>query len=162
MPTRETVMTALLARVSAAAGFATIQRHITFDPVQGPTAQVATPDAQPALYMLEAGESADWPGRGLPRRTWRVQLWVWARLPGGSTLGVPDGTTPGATVLNNLVEAIEASLAPSALAGDDPMVCTLGGLVQHCWIEGELAKVPGDINPDGQCFAAIPIAMLIP
>lgn len=39
-------------------------------------------------------------------------------------------------------------------------VCTLGGLVSHAWIEGELVKVPGEL--DGIGLAIVPVKVLIP
>ena len=36
------------------------------------------------------------------------------------------------------------------------------GLVQRCFIDGNTAKVSGDMNPDGQCFAAVPVSILVP
>jgi hypothetical protein len=159
MPTREAVMTALLAKAATAAAFQTVSRRVELVP-GAPTPTVATPPAQPALYLYEGDEIIQQsPRRGLATRTFDVALFVWCRIPLGETLGVPDGTTPGATVINTLIEAIEAALAP-----DNPGTgcLTLGGLVEWCRIEGRILKVPGDINPDGQCFAEIPIKILVP
>jgi hypothetical protein len=159
MPTREAVMNALLAVAATAANFQTVSRKIVLVP-GAPTPQVALPPAQPALYLFEDNETTTVPARGAPsKRIWRVQLWVWCKIPLGFTPGVPDDVTPGASVINPLIDAIEAALKP-----DNPVVnvLTLGGLVQHCWIEGETVKVSGDINPDGQCVAMIPVSILVP
>ena len=45
------------------------------------------------------------------------------------------------TILNALVDAGEAAIAPNPLGKQ-----TLGGLVSHCWIEGNIMKNPGDID----------------
>jgi hypothetical protein len=160
VPTREAVMTALLALAATAAEFQTVSRRIVLVP-GAPTPQVAAPPAQPALYLFEDNETTrTHPARGAPPiRTWRVQLWVWCKIPLGATPGVPDGVTPGASIINPMIDAIEAALAP-----DTPIsnTLTLGGLVQHCWIEGETVKVSGDSNPDGQCVAMIPVSILVP
>ena len=86
-------------------------------------------------------------------------LWIYCKSPGGGTPGVSDGVTPGATAINNLIESVEASLS---IDNRTVMECTLGGLVQYCRIEGQTIKVSGDMNPDGQCFAAIPVKILVP
>ncbi len=157
--TREAVMTALLASVAQAAGFATVSRHIVMVP-DAPTPTVAVPPAQPALYLVESHETTIRHGLGVPPvRTWYVELWVWCKCPTGSTLGVPDDVTPGATVINSLIDAIEATLAPDNIGTNE---CTLGGLVYMVHIEGTTVKVSGDANPDGQCFAAIPLSIIVP
>lgn len=160
MPTREAVMTALLAKVATAAPFHTVSRFIELIP-GAPTPQVATPPAQPAIYLLEDHEMTENKGRGTPGvRTWYVILWVYCQSARSSTTpGISDGVTPGATAINTLIEAIEATLAPDN-AGRQEL--TLGGLVQYCRIEGQTVKVSGDLNPDGQCFAAIPLKILVP
>jgi hypothetical protein len=167
MPSREAVMTALFNAIVAAVAtspsgpFLTASRYIKFDPAQGPTPQVATPDAQPALYIIEDDETTEHPEKSpqLTRRTWRAMLLIWAKPPLGLTPGVPDGVTSGATVINNLIDAVETAFLP-----DDRMrgCFTLGGLVQRCFIDGHTAKVSGDMNPDGQCFAAVPVSILVP
>jgi hypothetical protein len=158
MPTREAVMTALLARAATATSFATISRQVVMIP-GAPTPQIAIPPAQPALYLLESHEETKREGRGRPAvRSWFVELWLWCKIPIGETLGVP-GATPGATAINTLIEAIEAALVPDNAELNE---FTLDGLVQFCRIEGHTVKVPGDINPDGQCFAAIPLRILVP
>jgi hypothetical protein len=157
--TREQVMTALLALAGGAAGFKTVSRHIELVP-GAPTPQVAVPIAQPALYLVETHEQTLRQGTGEPPiRTWYVELWIWCKNPAGMTLGVPDDATPGASVINPLIETIEAALAPDNLARNE---CTLGGLVYFARIEGITAKVSGDTNPEGQCFAAIPLTIMVP
>ena len=160
MPTRESILNALAAKLAAVAAFQTVSRKLDFDPAQGPTGQPGVPAAQPALYLLEDYETASHAGHGpSTKRTLFVRLLVWAKIPAGSTPGVQDGVTFGASLINNLIEAIEAVFAPDNAALG---VCTLSGLVQRAWIEGAIVKVTGDLNPDGQCFAAIPVSILIP
>ena len=159
MPTRETVMNALLAQVATATSFKTVSRYITLIP-GAPTPQPATPPLQPAIYLLEDHEETARTGRGSPPvRTWFVVLWVYCKSPTGNTPGISDGVTPGLSSINPLIDAIEATLAPDNMATNE---FTLGGLVQYCRIEGQTAKATGDLNPDGQCFAAIPIKILVP
>lgn len=161
MPTREAVMTALLAKLATInPPFASISRRIVLDPDKGPTASVATPVEQPALCMIEDDETTTHTGHMAPaKRTWRVVLFVWCKIPEGSTPGVPDGVTPGASVINALIESIEGALAPDNIVQG---TYTIGGLVNRCWIDGSTQKVSGDLNPSGQCFAAIPLSILVP
>lgn len=158
MATREDIMTALLAKVQTVANFQTVSRRIVLEP-GAPMMTVAAPPAQPALYLFEDDEDYNQKQRGLTTRTLNVLLWIWAKIPDGHTPGVPDGTTPGATILNNLLDALETAFKPDSRSTNS---FTLSGLVQHCWIEGRIAKVPGDINPDGQCLLIVPVKLLAP
>ncbi len=64
---------------------------------------------------------------------------------------IPDNVT------NDIVDAAQLAI----LVGADPEGRqTLGGLVYDCWIEGQVLKVPGDI--DGQGLVTIPIKILVP
>lgn len=58
---------------------------------------------------------------------------------------VPD------TQLNTAIEMIEA-----AIAGDFPgQPQTLGGLVNHTWIEGKITRVPGYVDGHGMLYFTI-------
>jgi len=105
--------------------------------------------SQPALFQAEHGESYGEPAKGLPpKRVLDVELYLYARADGGQL---------GGAILNRLIEAIEAALAPDDLSGN---VTTLGGLVTYCRIEGRVLKEPGDL--DDQALAMVPIKILIP
>lgn len=157
--TREAVMNALLAKVATVAQFAHVSRHIDLVP-GAPTPTVATPPAQPALYLFEDHESTANRGRGIPPvRHWYVELWVWAKNPTGATPGVPDGITPGMSIINPLIEAIEGAFSRDNFITNE---FTLGGLVQYCQIAGTTVKISGDANPEGQCLAMIPVKIMVP
>src|SRR5271156_2344593 len=112
MPTREQVMTALLALFSGNGSFQTIARRQVPVP-NSPTPTVAVPTAQPAIFLIQTHESTRRSARGAPPiRTWYVQLQVWCKIPVSNTFGVPDNTTPGDTVMNALMETIEGILTP--------------------------------------------------
>ena len=124
------------------------------------------PALQPAIWLMEGDETrARAPGSraNAPIKTLSAEIWIWARLPdasGGNGPYAPDQVTPGASVLNPLLDAIDALLeTPDDRAN---MTNTLGGIVQHCWAEGRGVKVPGDFDPTGQCFASVPIKILWP
>jgi hypothetical protein len=60
------------------------------------------------------------------------------------------------TLLNNLLQAVDAALVPDNVSTGK---FTLGGLVTHCWLEGDSSLDPGIFGP--QCAAILPIKMLV-
>ena len=136
--TREPIYAALLAKLSAAAGFATASRRFKM------WTEVSPPD-MPALFLLQKDEiAATVPG--LPT-VWTIQCEavLYADLDG-------DPYAAASSVINPLLDAIEAALAPSPATGNKQ---TLGGLVQHCVIAGAIVideAINGDVS-----IARIPI-----
>jgi hypothetical protein len=61
------------------------------------------------------------------------------------------------TTLNNLLKCIDAALVPDDLVKGK---FTIGGLVEHCWIEGDSDLDPGIFGP--QAAAILPIHILVP
>jgi len=57
---------------------------------------------------------------------------------------------------NAILDGVEAVFVPDSVSGD----VTLGGLVAHAWIEGEVFKAAGDLND--QAMIVVPIKLLIP
>ncbi|HUB94285.1 MAG TPA: hypothetical protein VL993_00120 [Stellaceae bacterium] len=141
--TREPIYAALFALLSDAAAFATASRRLRH------WAEVA-PAEQPALFQVQKRETAK-EAEGSPT-VWRaeVDLYLYCQAP--------DDETPPATILNPLVDAIEAALLP---AGADLATGTqsLGGLVKHCWIAGAIETDEGALG--GQAVAIIPIEILV-
>ena len=112
--------------------------------------------AQPALYVVAVAER--WPGRatGIPAAVViEAEIWIYSDA-GKNPDVVPD------TVLNALIGAVETALAPTPVFTGIAVqnAQTLGGLVEHCWIEGDLEKAPGDL--EGQALAVIPVLLLVP
>jgi hypothetical protein len=62
----------------------------------------------------------------------------------------------GETVINNLLKAIDTALQPDDLRTGK---FTIGGLVTHCWIEGNTDLDPGIFG--NQCVALLPLNILI-
>jgi hypothetical protein len=139
---RETIYAALFARVAAAADFVTVARRMR------PWSNL-TPAEQPALYMRQKTETAAVPALGAPMM-WRlvVELYVYAHAS--------DPHVAPATVLNPLIDAVEAALAPSAVTG----VQDLGQpeMVQHAYIAGKVETNEG-VRRD-QAVATIPVEIL--
>src|SRR5689334_4528663 len=103
MIAREPIYAALFARVAAAAPFVTVARRLRH------WSDVA-PAEQPALFMRQKTETAAGPERGTPT-VWAmaVELYIYVHAD--------DPYVAPATVLNPLVDAVEAALAPIAATG---------------------------------------------
>jgi hypothetical protein len=136
--TREPIYAALFALLSGAADFVTASRRLRHWSDVGPA-------EQPALFVVQKSETAE-AKAGLPPK-WRalVDVYVYAHAP--------DETTAPATVLNPLLDAVEAALAPSGA------VQTLGGLVSHVFITGKIETDEGVLG--GQAVAIVPIEILV-
>ncbi len=105
----------------------------------------------PALFIQSTG--THYPPRDMrglpPKRAITAELWVY------TDVGKDPNTNPEAA-LNDIIDAIEVALAPHAVTN----VQTLGGLVSHAWIEGEIEQFPGVL--DGIAKAIIPVKILVP
>jgi hypothetical protein len=66
----------------------------------------------------------------------------------------------GAEVMHPLLDEIERVVT----APDDFLANanTLGGMVERCWIEGEVVKATGDTDPKGIGAAVVPIKVMVP
>ena len=139
---REQIIAALFELASTAATFNTSGRRLQL------WSKVAS---FPALFVQSTG--THYPPRDVrglpPKRTISAELWVY------TDVGKDPNANPEAA-LNDIVDAIEMALAPNVLTG----VQTLGGLVSHCWIEGEVEQFPGVL--DGIAKAIIPVKILVP
>jgi hypothetical protein len=143
---RETIYTALLAKLASTGQFVTVGRK----PI--PPSEL-TAEMQPALFMEEVRETANPRPRGLPLKwTLEVDLGIYHYCESQPVTAGQDDATP-ATALNQLIAAVECALAPDANG-----VQTLGGLVDHCWIEGEVIKAPAYLQAQGA--AVVPVKIL--
>lgn len=138
--TREPVYAALFSLLSNIAPFVTTSRKLMhWDDV--------SIGAQPALFMAQRGETAQIT-RGQPTR-WllEVDIYIYVKTA---------GATAPAQLINPLLDAITAALAPSV---SPDYTQTLGGLAHHCWIEGRIETDEGTLGD--QAVAIIPIRILI-
>lgn len=135
---RESIYAALFAKLAGSASYTTASRRLRhWNDV--PTEQ------QPALFMAQRNEVAK-TVRGLPTEwTLTVDVYVYARTDGG--------LDPG-PIINPLVDAIEAALAPTI-----EQVQTLGGLVHWCRIEGAIETDEGTLGD--QLVAIIPVSIYV-
>ena len=145
---RESIAAALYSLVNAAASkvlsLKTSSRKIrSFDQVDG--------SQMPALFQTQLPETQERDTIGQPaKRTLHFEFWIY------TSDAQADGVIPSQQ-LNNLVDAIEAALAPSPLTGAQ----TLGGLVLSTRIEGGIEYYE-NATSDGKSIAAIPVAVLMP
>jgi len=139
---RESIYAALFTVVSGAYAFTTKTRRIK---------EYADVDqaTQPALLQVELGEK--WNARvgAPPVVTLSARLFLYCESN--------DPTSPVATQMNAALDAVTAALAPP-LAPHGPFRQTLGGLVQHAGIAGEITIAEG---LSGQSEAVIPLEILV-
>jgi hypothetical protein len=150
---RETIYQALFQLARGSFGYKYARRRL-------PKSLAGVDQARrPALFQVEPSEHyvQDFGGRP-PQVTLQPTLLI---LTWAQGLDSDDGPEP-ITILNPMLDALEAALRPNATSG----VQTLGldsvgnPLVSHCWIEGEVVKRAGDL--DGNGFAVVPIRILVP
>jgi len=144
-PTREQVFQAVFNLVDGLPGFVQTTRRYT-----RPSAVEAI--NCPCLMTWEQPEKTEGSEHGLRKRWWEVWLII--------VYYNNDPYTPGATILNPLIDVVEAAFAP-----DNPVhqTQTLGGLVQAVYIDGPTVKAVSDVDIDhGQGGAVIPVRILVP
>lgn len=135
---REPIAVALFAKLSAVTNFVTVSRVLK--------SWGNVPQAEQPAFFLTEGEqmAAQKPGLG-PVWNWKFDAHVYIHT------GDQPGVAPG-TLINPVIDAIEAALKPDNVMTNKQ---TLGGLVQHCWIEGQIDTDQGVLG--GQGVAIIPI-----
>jgi hypothetical protein len=137
---REQIYSALFTLVGGAADFVTTTRRIKeYSDVDQST--------QPALLQVELGEKWDAPPGMPPLVTLNARLFIYCETG--------DPTAVVSTQLNGLLDAVSAALAPAPDAEERQ---TLGGLVFHCRIAGEVMIAEG---LSGQSEAVLPIEILV-
>lgn len=139
---REELFDALLEKLKATADYRTVSRRLKHW-------SDVSPADQPALYLIEKRDNyARTPGLN-PIYRFELDAVIYAHTGDG------NDDEPAGRVLNPLLDAIDELLRP-----DDVMKnkCTLGGLVQHAWIEGAIEKDEGVLGPQG--VALVPLVIL--
>lgn len=145
MVARETVITALFARLAASGSFVTTGRRNT-------NPESLNPEMTPALFLVEDQDKWDRSSgyNNFAKRELRLFAIIY------NDVGTNAGAVPN-TVINNALDAIETALLP-----DDPNngTLTLGGLVQSVTIDGTSQRSSGDTT--GKALAVVPIRILFP
>lgn len=145
MTGREAIFAALFAKLIGSAGFVTTGRTLK---------HVADVDAvsQPALFMLQGHQLAEENERGMTATPTKWKLRADAFIYAHSQN--PGANGNAATLLNTLLDAIEVALTPEPATGKQ----TLGGLVSHCSIAGDVITDEGLLGD--QTVAIVPIEIV--
>lgn len=107
----------------------------------------------PAMFIMSPTEQYSRElGEGVPSRV-VIEATIFIYLAGGKDI---SASAVPMNALNDIMDKVDDVLKPNPLTAKQ----TLGGIVSHCWIEGEVIKEPGDL--DGEGIIAIPIKMLVP
>jgi hypothetical protein len=142
--TREEVMSALFARLQSIPGINTTSRRMTLP-------GMVAPGDMARLMLWEQPERAANITSLPDKRTW--EAWVVIVFTND------DAAVPGATIINPMIDAIEAALAVDDFNRN---VCSLGGLVHYARIEGTVVKETGDTDTTGLGGAVVPIKIMPP
>jgi hypothetical protein len=141
----EAIYQALFDRLSTHVdGVVTISRRLRhFNNVQ--------PIERPALFITQ-GNQQEGPVKGLNAKIeLAAELYLY--------IHEADKNKPPASQLNVFIDCIRAAIKP-----DYPEMCeyqTLGGLVEHCWIDGTIEVYEAVENMlDDQAIAIIPVRIL--
>ena len=107
---------------------------------------------RPACFLHEGGAETYAEAAGAaPKCSLTLRLFVYA--------DAHDPGTPGATMLNVIMDALDVALAPT---GADAALgrLTLAGTAWRCGIEGKVLKDPGDL--DGDALLVVPLTVVLP
>ena len=144
--TREQAASALLAQLRTVADFKLVARRL-LEPTQ------VTAALSPALFLAEAGEAyVNMSPQSPPRRTLHYVCEI-VNNAGGDDLAVIP-----ATVVNNALDKLDTLM--SSLGSPLTGRVTLGGLVYHVRIEGDVIKAPGETT--GLAVAFVPFEIVLP
>jgi hypothetical protein len=142
MINREPIYAALFGLIETTADFTVVDRRLRH------WSDVA-PAEQPALFMAQKTELASVKTLGAPTVwTLAVDLYVYVHSS--------DPYLAPATVLNPLLDAVEAALAPSATTGLQDL--GLPASVQHAYINGKIETDEGVLGD--QAVAIVPVEIL--
>ena len=139
---RESVFVALFGLLSQLKNspFLTVSRR--WEPYQN-----FAPEQQPALFVMQDNQRGEQKAYGLQKWTLKASLWIYCYQ------GAEDDFV-ASTTLNNLLDLVEAAIQPAP--GFERQM--LGGIVQNCFIDGEIDVVEGVLGQ--QSVARIPITII--
>lgn len=140
---REAIYAALFSQLASVRGIVIAERRLRhWDAV--PSVE------QPYLCVTQGAQTViqGMPAKGVPAKWYlNADIYIYAQTTGEQMPG---------TVINPILDAIEDALAPEF---PDINKCqTLGGLVEHCWIEGTIETDEGTLGD--QAVAIVPVRML--
>ena len=142
MIAREPIYAALFELIESAAAFITAERRLRH------WSDVA-PAEQPALFQSQKSETASVKVLGSPT-VWTLGVELYLYVHSSDPYQAP------AMILNPLVDAVEAALAPAAITGVQDL--GLPAMVQHAYIAGKIETDEGALGD--QAIAIIPVEIL--
>ncbi|MGH7044935.1 MAG: hypothetical protein ACREE2_00925 [Stellaceae bacterium] len=142
MIVREMIYSALWTLAATVGGFASANRRLRHWTDVGPA-------EQPALFMSEKGSVAQIKALGAPT-VWTLYADFYVYVHSDDPYGAP------ALLLNPLLDALEAALAPSPTTGVQNL--GLPQMVQHAYIAGKIETDEGVLGD--QAIAIIPVEIL--
>lgn len=139
---RETIMAALWALAAGSAGYASASRRLRHW-------SDVSPAEQPALFMSEKGGTGQSKAHATPIVwTLRADFYLYAHAS--------DPYTAPASILNPLIDALEAALAPSPVTGVQNL--GLPAMVRHVYLVGKVEVDEGVLGD--QAVACVPVEIL--
>lgn len=145
--TRKAIANALLDQLKKIDGIAVFTRRFrTFDRVS---------NSAEMPYLILCTPKENYPQRAISalpaKRTFQSEIIVWFNAGQNQDADYyPDD------FINDFLDSLDEVLAP--IPPRDTQ--TLGGLVDHCYIKGDITRVPGDL--DGVGMIHIPIEIVAP
>jgi len=141
---REQIYSVLFTTLQSALGakFATISRRWRVP-------EQVSPESRPALFQVQTGERAKTNANGEPI------IWIATVDLVIYTQGSGDEQTVPSQELNDLLDAVEAALAPPPNSDGKQ---TLGGKVSHCRLQGS-ARIVENVN-GAAAMAVVPVEIL--
>lgn len=117
-----------------------------------------TPEMQPALFVTQTRVTSIPTPAGTPvKKVLNGFLILYLQVPAPMDEIPGQETQLGATELNARLRAIDDAHQPDSMSTGK---LTLGGLVTHCWIEGDADVDEGIVS--SQAAAILPMKMLVP
>jgi hypothetical protein len=142
MIAREPIYRALWSLAAGSGSFATAQRRLRHW-------SDVSPAEQPALFMSEKGGVAKTKALGAPV-VWTLFADLYVYVHSSDPYRAP------ASILNPLIDAIEAALAPPAATGIQDLGLPM--MVQHAYIAGKIETDEGTLGD--QAIAVVPVEIL--
>ena len=140
---RESIYGALFARLSAIEGLATCSRRLRhFSDVP--------PSEQPALFVAQASQQLQQVTGQPTVAVLEAKVWVYTNDP--------NPELPPAAAINDILDQIDQALAPSAGPSHKQ---TLGGLCEHCWVDGTIETDEGTLGDQSVAILTIKILTTI-
>jgi hypothetical protein len=106
---------------------------------------------QPSLFVRQIRESSSQQVLALEKKLFRAQIWIY--MQSAPNAG-QDGNWPSQQI-NPMLDSLDSTMS-GPVPGEKQ---TLGGKVEHAWIDGDIL-VDDPVAPDTQIIIFVPVSML--